>query len=418
MPNRRTFPNWITAYLEFTEHTEAPEEFNYWTAVFTIAGALRRRVCMEMGNFRWFPNFFLCFVAPAGIATKSTAAAVGTSLLRQVPGIQFGPDAITWQALITSLSESREDYASSDGTFIPMCAVTFVASELGTLFQPGDQSIITALTDLWDGRDNPFGKRTNKDGLISVVNPWVNLLGCTTPSWIAENWSSYFIGGGFSSRTLFIYTDHKRQLVPYPIDEMPANHKEMEALLVKDLELIATLEGPFRMTPEARAWGRLWYRQHFLEDNPLRLDPRFGPYFSRKQSHIHKTAMVLSAARGASLEITLTDLQQAVTAVTALEPNMLTVFGEMNREKIAEQMAEVLGILRDAKRVPKEHLYALFMAKMGYETFDKCLTGLLQGGMALLSQEGQTLFVRYCADDVVKRVTAAAAQVPSGLPAR
>jgi len=81
---------------------------HFWTGVSTLAGALRRKVWVDMGYFKWFPNFYIILVAPPGIVSKSTTAGIGMSLLRQVPDIQFGPDVITWQALVQSFAESTK----------------------------------------------------------------------------------------------------------------------------------------------------------------------------------------------------------------------------------------------------------------------------------------------------------------------
>jgi len=85
--------NWIQSYLEYSSLSEAPENFHFWTAVSCIAGALRRRVWIDQGYFQWTPNFYIIFTAPPGIVSKSTTASIGMRLLREVPGIQFGPDA-------------------------------------------------------------------------------------------------------------------------------------------------------------------------------------------------------------------------------------------------------------------------------------------------------------------------------------
>jgi len=402
----RHFPNWITAYEEYTQHSEAPLAFHRWTAIATIAGALRRRVRLEMGYFRWFPNFFLCFVAPPGIVSKSTTADIGMALLRRVPGIKFGPGAITWQALITSLVESREDFAMPDGTFMPMCAITVVASELGTFIQPGDQSMLNALTHLWDGQDDPFRKRTKHDGEEIVANPWINLVGCTTPAWIAENFNNYFIGGGFASRTLFIFAEHKRQLVAYPAAKISSKQAQLGDRLVADLEQIAGLCGNYVLSPDAIRWGEDWYARHHSSDNPLRLDPRSGGYFARKQTHVHKTAMVLAACQGNSLTIERHHLEQAVEWVTELEPNMLAVFGEMGKEKITDQMAQILKHIREVGRVRRPDLYSKFITQMGYPTFNDCVTGLQQAGLIELVQDAQGFVVKYLGQQIEMKLEA------------
>ena len=111
----RNYPNWIDAYLDYSKHSEAPKNFHLWTAVSVIAGALRRHVWLDMKYFQWTPNMYIIFVAPPGIVSKSTTANIGMDLLRQVEGVKFGPDAVTWQALVHELQESKEMFHLVDG---------------------------------------------------------------------------------------------------------------------------------------------------------------------------------------------------------------------------------------------------------------------------------------------------------------
>ena len=178
----RNFDNFITAYMEYASVSEAPAKFHFWTAVSVIAGALRRKVWLDMGRFHWFANFYIILVAPPGWK-KSSSVGIGTSLLRRVEGVHFGPDAITWQALVTALASSKEEFMVDD-EIIPMSALTIESGELGNLINPQDREMVDLLVTLWDGRVT-FTKQTKMSGNDEVENPWVNLIACTTPIWSA-----------------------------------------------------------------------------------------------------------------------------------------------------------------------------------------------------------------------------------------
>jgi hypothetical protein len=89
----RHFSNWLKAYCLFTDSREAQLDFHFWTGVSTIAAALRRKVWKDELLFKWTPNFYIIFVGPAGIVTKSTTLNIGYKLLAQVPNIHFGLDS-------------------------------------------------------------------------------------------------------------------------------------------------------------------------------------------------------------------------------------------------------------------------------------------------------------------------------------
>ena len=97
--------NWIQEYVAQQQNSEAPDEFHLWTAVSTVAGALGRKVWFDMGNHLVVPNFYIVFVSPPGIVQKSTTIGAGKRLLKQLDGIHFGPDTVTWQAITDTLMD-------------------------------------------------------------------------------------------------------------------------------------------------------------------------------------------------------------------------------------------------------------------------------------------------------------------------
>jgi hypothetical protein len=403
---RRRHQDWLEGYLEYSQYSEAPDVFHKWTAISTIAGALRRRVSINQGYFSWHPNFFTFFVAPPGIVSKSTTAEIGARLLRQVEGVKFGPSSMTWQGLITAFIDSKEEFLTPTGEYVPMSAITVVASELGTFFDPTNREQVDVLVSLWDGKDGVWDKLTKGSGLEVIENPWINLLGCTTPGWIAENLSNYFIGGGFASRTLFIYADTKRHFQAYPGLEVRNNtrHKAIELSLVEDLRQIASLAGEYVLDKDAVAWGRQWYEDHFSTDNKFRSDPRFGGYFARKQTHIHKTALIRAASLRDELRITVDDLQWAEREVTALEPNMLKVFGEMNRDEVVGMQVALLTRITAETRIAKMQLFRENVNVCSLDVFEAALNAVIAAGLATLTNEFGTVYI--CSTEKVAKIMA------------
>jgi hypothetical protein len=327
----RNYPDWLAAYVEYASFTEAPKRMHFWSGVSAIAGALRRRVWIDQGYFKWHCNMYVILVAPPGVVAKSTTASIAMALLRKVPGVRFGPDVVTWQALVTAFAQSNESFELS-GQFYPQCALTLESSELGNLINPSDRDMIDLLTNLWDGKEGAFDKLTKGNGADRIENPWINLIACTTPAWIAGNFPEYVIGGGFTSRCLFVYAENKDKYIAYPSRHLPKNFYLVQSALVQDLEHIsAFLAGPYELSPEAIEWGETWYQYHW-QNKPDELDDdRFSGYLSRKQTHIHKTAMIMAAARHDLMVIEKEDLGHAAAMVTDLERDMQKVFSRIGR---------------------------------------------------------------------------------------
>ncbi len=380
--------------MKYAAYGEAPPAYHYWTAVATIAGALRRKVCIDMGTFKYHPNFFIFFVAPAGVVQKSTTAAIGMSLLRELPYIHLGPSATTWQALVKRMSEIQEEIAHDDGTFEAMCAITVVASELGTFLDPRDRGMIDALVHLWDGQTGPWEKLTKQDGGEVIINPWIHIIGCTTPAWIAENLTEYFSGGGFASRTVFVYAEKKYRIVAYPRRHMPPDRKTAEVKLIEDLEDIASMIGEYTITEDAMDWGEVWYDKHTEDPHKHLQNERFSGYLARKHGHIHKLAMVIAASRRSELVITKEDLIAAVDEVTRLEHDMPKVYGSARREKSAVFANEMLEYIRTNGAIGKEELYRKYFKVLSHTTYEEVIESMLGTGQVIVVNVAGTITLK------------------------
>lgn len=386
--------DWITEYLDYADYTEAPAQFHFWTAVSVIAGALRRKVWLDMGHFKWHPNFYIFFVAPPGIVAKSTTMSIGEKLLKQIDDIKFGPANAPWQAFVQKVAEARIDYVvEATGDFltqstVPMCAVTVNVSELGTFLDPSQREQVDVLSDLWDGRDGVWEKVTKTQGDDSIPNPFINIIGCTTPSWIARNIDAYFHGGGLQSRSVFVFAEKKRRLIPYPYLVQPPDMTDKENKLVSNLKKIASLQGGMQLTKEAEVWGSEWYIAHNNNPPPANLqDDKFGGYLSRKPTHLHKLAMIFSAARGDSLTITVDDMESSLEQLEIIEKDMPKVFNQVTAEKEVEIAKKLLQYLTSTGPTTRAELYQAFSAHYSWATYDRVISGLVSARLVVATQK-------------------------------
>lgn len=402
MSKKRNFPDLIEAYMDYSSNSEAPDKFHFWTAVSIIAGSLRRKVWIDMGYFDWTPNFYIIFVAPPGIISKSTTASIGMNLLRQIDGINFGPDSVTWQALAQSFAQSTEMVPfgdPKDELTIPMSAITIESSEFGTFLNPQDREMVDMLVSLWDGKTGVWKKTTKTQGDDIIENPWINVLACTTPAWIAGNFPDYMIGGGFTSRCIFVYADKKRQFIAYPKQHLQDNFKEMGQKIVQDLEHLSTnLLGEYVLTEDAFRWGEEWYVKHYNEGFKSKLNnDRFAGYLARKQTHVHKLAMIIAASRGDVLEITAEHLAFANEMVTKLEEDMPAVFSNIGISDSARQAEQLVAVVRSHGRIDRVELYRQAFGTMQYKEFTEILISAVAAGFVRQVQpaNSKTIYIEY-----------------------
>jgi hypothetical protein len=380
--SKRHFADWLSAYIGYAAFSEAPRHMHFWAGVSTIAGALQRKVWLDMAYFKWHVNHYIIFVAPPGIVSKSTTVAISLNLLRKIPGIQFGPDVVTWPALVTAFAQSNKQFIYN-GEYLTQCALTLESSEFGNLLNPQDREMVDLLVTLWDSKQGGFTKVTKTSGNDVVENPWINLIACTTPSWIAGNFPEYMIGGGFTSRCLFVYTERKEKLVAYPSLHIPSGIKEVEKLLVEDLEHIAeNLVGSYVLTQDAITWGTEWYESHYKNPNETLNDDRFSGYLARKQTHIHKLAMVLSASQRDEMTVTADDLALANKMITDLEVDMPKVFSRIGRTEESIQAERFVSIIHRYGKLPYSDAYRLVHLHFpNMRDFEGILNGAIRAGL-------------------------------------
>jgi hypothetical protein len=393
---KRNYPDWLTAFQDYASFGEAPRRMYFWVGISTIAGALRRHVWIDQHYFKWFANLYVILVAPPGVVAKTTTADIGMDLLRRVPGVQFGPSVVSWQALVQAFGTSAEAFAVPDtGEYQTHSPMTISSGEFGNLLNPQDKEMVDMLVNLWDGKG--FRKVTKHSGSDDVVNPWINIIACTTPAWIAGNFPEYMIGGGFTSRCVFVYADKKERFVAYPGDNMPEDIHLQADKLVADLEHISVnIVGEYVLTPEAKEWGRDWYQTHNTTRPTHLQDERFGGYIARKQTFVHKIAMILAASQRDELIVTKSDLEIAAVMVTDLEMEMINVFRKIGRSDISVAADRLVGYMKLRRECPYAEAYRYIHAQFpSMKDFEDVLKGLIVAGFISLTQVAGTPSLRY-----------------------
>jgi hypothetical protein len=202
------------------------------------------------------------------------------------------------------------------------------------------------------------------------------------------------IGGGFTSRCLFVYADKKAKLVAYPSDLVPTDMVETARKLIQDLGHISTMVGPYTLTPDAKTWGNKWYEAHYESKHLTLDDERFGGYLARKQTHIHKLAMILAAAESSHLQITAEHLALANQMVTDLEPDMQFVFSKIGKTEDAVYTERLIWYITKREGCPYTEAYRFvhaYFPKM--QDFEAVVTGAVKSGYLILKPKGNEMWV-------------------------
>ncbi len=403
--SRRHYSDWIDTYLSLMrQRTEAPELFHLWSSVATIGAAVTRRVYIDETIYKIYPNWIIVLAAIPGRAKKSTTVDSCTALLRYNHSELFGADETNWPDICRTFAEKRQ-YINTDDTkedldseYATQCAITFVPGELGTFINPDDSHAIDGITRLWDCPDRAFIKSTKHNGVDNIVNPFFNLIGCTTAKWLKDNFEKYQ-GWGIASRIVFVYSDAASYPIWSPSKNIPS--KEFETTRTKlreDLDHIVKLQGPCTFTDDAADLAKKWYDQTFEHLGEYGREPDADPwlcdFLARKQIHAHKFAMTLSISRRNTLIITVEDYQEAIARIEDVERETARVFrshlapssNALNERAVFEKIHHELNNGLGGK-APKSYIYNRIAMYVDGTTAERMLSSFIRRGLLRESQE-------------------------------
>ena len=364
--------------MEYTSESESPDAYHFWTALSSIASVARRNMYLDQGIYLLFPNLYVALVGPPARTSKSTAIRMGRRLISNVPGVIMGPDACSREQLIRAMSSAKLDN---------QCCMTIHSTEFSSLIDVSGIMMIQFLTDIYDcDYHNPKGWRyeTKTSGKDEIVNPFLNMLVGTTPSYIADSMPENVIGHGFTSRTIFVYGEKERKENPRPKEP---DHALMEALL-KDLTHIATVcHGGFHWDKSGIEAYDEFYHDLFKS---IPDDHRLEGYHFRKKIHVLKVAMLLSLSERDELVLDRQVIDTAAKFLKEIEGPMARTFSAVGKYDRASDLERMGNQVMDANGMYVSDLFKRNYFSGSEQDLRMIVQGLCSMGMVKLVQvDGQ-----------------------------
>lgn len=323
--------DWIESFIADTQGILAPESFLLWTAITTIAGVLERKCWTETYRGRLYPNQFviLCGFPASG---KSLCIERARRYWVDTPEIFVGPENPTRKSFLETLQKSPRSYMNGTGATEPMifCAMSTPASELGVLFSAGDKDFFSAMSDLYDNKDQ-FSAPRSTTRSVNLERPTVNILGGATPDYLGEIFPDIAWGQGFTSRLIFIYGT---EVHDPNLDVFKPQTKNLQAQLQADLDKISKLAGEFIWETPAMDALNKWVGQKLP---PVPEHSRLIHYRGRRGAHVLKLCMISAVSRRQSLIVGLDDFLRARKWLLDAETQMPDVFRAI-KSKSDEQL--------------------------------------------------------------------------------
>jgi len=327
----RKCDDWIETYLNYTEDTESPECFNFWSAISTLASTLKMNCYIPQGSSSIFPNLYIILVAESAWSRKSSAVRKATKLMEESEvEIAMVKEKLTLAFLYRFLHDAQKNN---------LAAISILASELATLLGKDAlaSGLISTLTSVYDGDEVQY--RTKGSGNDIIRNPCVNLLGATTLDWMSNSLPGESVEGGFTSRVIFVVGIGRKKKIPWP----SSTEKEMQQKedLIADLENMSMLKGSVEVDQGGRDYFSNWY---CTVEEPE--DPRLKGFYGRFGDHVKKVALILSISEGNDLIIKERHIKKAINELTKITKLMPVAFSGVAFSRSAKDIDRVLNMIK------------------------------------------------------------------------
>lgn len=381
--------NWIDSYVELMKNTESAKAFDIWTAYSVVASALRRKVSLQLGRLVYYPNLFVVLVAEPGIARKTEAIKHGVEFLQTIPDVIMSADSATKEALTDDIEQAGSDSVLGTGEVIRHSSLSIISKEFESFLGQKKENtrMLTALTDLYDSPDD-WGSRTRHGKSNKLIRPWINLLAATTPDSLASSLPATAIGGGLTSRILFIWADGAKCRAAIP--SMTPEEVEMQEKLRKDLFQISLIAGSYAMSADCRKRWIDWYNSYDEHETGKRIciDRAFSAWYSRKPTFLIKVAMLTAAAESNKLIVEWSHIERAIEEIRAVEYEMGNAFKAIGKSEVSAEVDMVHRIIAQHSVISEKALMSAVWRDIDDNKFSNVIGTLLKTGSIVREYKG------------------------------
>lgn len=378
----RKLENWLDSYVnEYTAQTESPLAYRLWVGISVLAGALGRKTWVSWDTLI-YPNMYIILVGPAAGSRKGTAMAPGINLYADAE-LPTASKKFTAEGLADEMAKVKKEYLDPDtgkGHF--QCAASCFSTELIVTLGQQDSAKLGWLTDLYDCLPT-WASATRYRGQEVLRNSCLNFLGATSPDWLPSIFPMDAIGGGYTSRVIFVVESTKGEIAEgRPV--RPEANEQLHDELLSDLLDIGAMAGEMTISKKAEDAMLLAYKkqeQELRKGNKILEGNRMESYVGRRQTHMRKLAMVLSAARSNERIIKLEDWERAVEILTKTEKTMPRAFTSLGYNKDNIAASTIVTTISHHKTIARGKLLSAIMNDVDLPTFVRVVSLLQEAGV-------------------------------------
>ncbi len=355
-------------YMTWTEGTEVPENYLFWSGISSVSAALSCRVWTRMGRFTIYPNLYIIFLGPPGNG-KTVAKDHALKVVREIGGIKMSAEAQTKEALCRYMQEECIQTYQHNGNAVACTPISIYLSEFSHFLGANSSHMLDFLTTVWDRTGDVYDSRTKNKGDDILPSPYVNMLACTTPDWIRLYLKSDIITGGFSRRAIFVNEPANDDVRRHPRPEWTAEQIQAKKNCIEYGRVLTGVIGELIWTKEATEFWDSWYSGRVIPK-----DPDIRGYHKSKPALVLKVATIIALSERPELTLDKVHMEMALAILDSTEKTLSRVFQGIGRNELNGVANKLLEYLMTNEE--KDYIYQ-GEKKRGRFMPEKTLRGLM-----------------------------------------
>lgn len=394
----RHLDDWLENYLYLTRLLESPLQYNLWSGIAAISSALRRKCFINWGLRGYtYPNFYIALVGPPG-GRKGTAMKIAKKMVENLE-VPIGSDALgSSQALYNEMVEAQAEYLNTAGKTFTHKSLSIWSEEFQVFLSGKDPMIVPALTDLFDCADK-WKYSSLKRGAEDLSNCWLTIIGAITPQLLQDLLTREAVGGGLSSRIIFVVGYGAVRRIAFPL--LSEEEYKLMQQLEEDLAQIALLTGPFKLADSFIEPYATWYEGVAPKEGPK--NEHLLGYDARRALHVSKLSMIISASESGDMSITGRHFEKALAILEETEAEMPNAFYGVTNSIHSEQFTDLVRYMEVHESCSFKELLWEFQLKMPVQDLERHLASMTQSGKVIKERSSTKVMYRIVRKEAPKK---------------
>lgn len=319
---------WFDWYDQYTRETESPLSYHLFSSLAILSAALGRRVYLDMGFWKVYPNLCLVLVGPTGRVAKTSAVTIAKDIIQQFTLCPIMSDQPTPQKMMTNLARDGGHHF----IYAPEFSVFLDKSKF-------NESMCSKILRLLDCPDE-FTVDTESRGEEVISNVAITFLGASTPDQLGVSTPKDVVRSGFVNRFLWLLEDDTERCFARP----RKGPVKFEQKIFETVERLKSWTGEADFKPEAWELYESWYKERKLSLRGIK-EEFVAEAMQRGADHMLRLAMLISLAEYDTLRIPLEAIQLAIALLKYVEdkvPSLILAFKQNSQNTDTDFVLSVL----------------------------------------------------------------------------